>query len=158
MNHNNSMLVTLLFCILIFTLGCEKATDTEIEEEIEEMFEGHEGKYPGGWTSTTPITSYTNYPISGIFRYSNSDKTKIRAEFFATGNYKSCCDLDNDGIMTFEIVNDSIKNFYFDDKVLDCEGQFRGSGIVAESGNIIIDFTGNDCDGDHVGTLTFRKQ
>lgn len=155
-NHYIKPFLFILICL--FITNCEKATDPEEEEEIEEMFEGHEGKYPGGWTSTTESTSFTDYPVSGIFRYANPDQTRMSGEFFATGNFKSCCDKEDDGKMTFDIEDDSIKNFYFDDKIVDCTGVFRGSGKIAANGDLVIDFTGNDCDGNHVGTLTFYKR
>ena len=46
----------------------------------------------------------------------------------------------------------------FTDTIVDCEGNFSGDGMIDANGNFIIDFTGNDCDGDHVGQLLFIKQ
>lgn len=155
--YQSSFLVVIL-TLFISLLSCSKSDVLDDGGDIEtETFVGHEGKYPGGWTSTTPSTSFTNYPVSAILRYSNAPQTKIKGEFFATLNFKSCCNLENDGTFTFEIENNQIKNFNLDDKIVGCEGTFKGNGTIAENGNLIIEFTGNDCDGAHVGTLVFRR-
>lgn len=156
------MLYKTCFRSILFILAClfiVSCAKTEDQEEIEEeIFIGLEGKYGGGWTSVTESTSFTDYPVTAIFRYSNESQTMMTGEFFATGNFTSTSDLDNDGTMTFTLDDDVINNFYFDDKIVGCEGIFRGQGIVTSEEDFEIEFTGTDCDGTHSGTLIFVKK
>lgn len=117
------------------------------------------GKYTGGWTSTTQYTSFSSYPIS-IDLVLSADKTKMSGDFYATGNFTSCCNSGaSDGKIVLAMDGDIITDFSYDDIIPNCMGRFYGSGVIIKAnGNLIIDFTGTDCDGDHVGQLVFKKK
>ena len=60
------------------------------------------------------------------------------------------------------VKGDTITDFVFNEKLTEymggCSGKFTGSGRVNFGGQIEIDFTGTDCRGEHVGTLTLYKE
>ena len=61
--------------------------------------------------------------------------------------------------MNVEFDGDTITSFYYNDVITDCSGVFTGSGgIRASDRAFVINFTGNDCDGDHVGQIVLKKQ
>ena len=128
----------------------------EEEDPVEEIFTGD---YRGTWNSVTPSITFTDFAISARFVVSNSNPNRINADFFATSNFTSCCSTNaNDGTMIINLDGNTITSFSFTDTIVDCEGNFSGNGIIDENGSFVIDFTGNDCDGDHVGQLLFIKQ
>ena len=56
-----------------------------------------------------------------------------------------------------QILNNEINGFSFNDQIVDCTGNFGGTGVINSMGAFVIDFTGNDCDGDHVGQIVLSK-
>jgi hypothetical protein len=127
-----------------------------MEEDPVETFTGN---YRGTWNSTTPTATFTDFGISARFVVSASNPNRIDAQFFATTNYTSCCSTNtNDGTMVINLDGNTITSFSFTDTIVACEGSFSGDGVINASGAFIIDFTGNDCDGSHVGQLAFIKQ
>lgn len=146
-------------CLALFS-----CSSSEEEPEIEQISEEEttlEGNYQGLWNSTTDTDAvFTDYPVSAKITFANSAKTRLRAEFFATSTFSSCCkDEGNDGTMTMNLEGDAITSFSFNDQIVDCTGSFTGTGSITSKNpyTLKIDFTGNDCDGNHVGELLFTR-
>ncbi|MFT5892184.1 MAG: hypothetical protein ACI9Y7_002294 [Dokdonia sp.] len=149
-----------MVCLCLFICSCSSDDGNEpvqMEEDlVEETFAGD---YRGTWNSTTPTATFTDFGISARFVVSAVNPNRIDAQFFATSNYTSCCSTNvNDGTMIINLDGTTITSFAFTDTIVDCEGTFSGDGVINASGTFVIDFTGNDCDGSHVGQLAFTKQ
>lgn len=149
-----------LFFLLFPLVICLSCSDDEgPEEEMEEMEEQEitlEGDYTGTWNSTTDLDiTYTDFPISAKFVFGNVAKTRLNGEFFA----RSSSTGDNDGTMVIVLDGDNISSFSFNDTLIDCTGTFSGSGSITSKNpfTLQIDFTGEDCDGNHVGQLIFKR-
>lgn len=142
---------------LLVCLSCSNDDSKEAEEEIIEQMEiTLEGDYVGTWNSTTDMDIvYTNFAISAKFIFANTDKTRLSGEFFA----RSSSTGDNDGTMQITLDGDSISSFSFNDTIIDCTGTFSGSGSITSKDpyTLEINFTGNDCDGNHIGQMVFRR-
>ena len=128
-----------------------------IPEEEEEIT--IEGDYTGPWDDNI----YTAFPISA--RISEQRTNHYGGPFFYSqnGSFVPCCqDSDDNGSITFEVKEDSILNFQYDQDLQfymgGCPGIYTGSGIINSQGWLLIDFTGDDCDGTHTGgKIVFRK-
>lgn len=143
---------------LCIALSSCSSDDNGTNQEMEMTEETLAGNYIGTWNSTTPSVTFTDFIISAKFVISPSDPNLILAEFFATSNLTSCCSTNaNDGTMTINLDGNTITSFSFIDTIVGCEGNFTGSGIIDADGRFLIDFTGSDCDGEHVGQLILRK-
>ena len=149
-----------IVCLCLCFYSCSSDDGNEpVQMEDDPVEESFTGNYRGTWNSTTPSITYTDFAISARFVVSASNPNRIDAEFFATSNFTSCCSTNaNDGTMVIQLDGDTITSFAFTDTIVDCEGSFSGDGMINASGNFVIDFTGTDCDGDHVGQLLFIKQ
>ena len=142
------------FLFIIILSAC---STTEVAPQSDDTPKTLDGKYVGGWTSTTQFTSFSNFPIS-IDLILSADKTKLTGDFYATVNYSSCCNSGtSDGRISIALDGDIITSFSLNVVIPDCTGNFSGSGEIKPNGNLVIDITGKDCDGDHVGQLVFRK-
>lgn len=145
---------------LIICLSCSDDDGPE-EEPKEENEITLEGDYIGTWNSNTDMDiTYTDFGISAKFVFENTAKTSLKGEFFATTSFSSCCDSgDNDGTMFLDLDGDSISAFSFNDIITDCTGTFSGSGSITSKNpyTLQIEFTGNDCDGNHTGQLIFKR-
>ncbi|MFT5751130.1 MAG: hypothetical protein ACI828_001373 [Flavobacteriales bacterium] len=151
------------FLMISLSISCS-SDDPESQQEEQEMEQDMEeetlsGNYFGTWDSTTPTVTFTGFAITAKFVVNASNSSRIDADFFATDNYTSCCSTTNpnDGTMRINLDGSAITSFTFNDTIVDCEGSFTGSGFIDATGAFVIDFTGNDCDGAHVGQLIFRK-
>lgn len=152
---------TWIICLCVCLFSCSSDDNNNEPQQMEEdpVEASFTGNYLGTWNSVTPTITYTDFAISARFVESASNPNRINAEFFATSNYTSCCSTNaNDGTMIINLDGNTITSFTFTDTIVDCEGSFSGDGMIDANGNFIIDFTGNDCDGDHVGQLLFIKQ
>jgi len=149
-----------IVCLCLFISSCSSDDGNEpVQMEEDPVEESFTGDYRGTWNSVTPSVTFTDFPISARFVVSASNPNRIDAEFFATSNFTSCCSTNaNDGTMIINLDGNTITSFSFTDTIVDCEGSFSGDGMINANGNFIIDFTGNDCDGDHVGQLLFIRQ
>lgn len=155
--HLTSYAWMLCLCLFIFSCSSDDGNEpVQMEDPIEETLSGN---YTGTWNSETPSITYTDFAISARFVVSASNPNRINAEFFATPNYTSCCSTNaNDGTMIINLDGNTITSFSFTDTIVDCEGTFSGDGMINANGSFVIDFTGNDCDGNHVGQLVYTKQ
>jgi hypothetical protein len=156
MKNKRTIGIWLSFIIIFFLTSCSDADVAPTVEE-EPAVETLTGNYTGGWTSTTQTTSFTNYLISAKLT-ADPQQRFLSGGFFATPNFTTCCNSGaNDGSISIVLAGDSITSFSLSVIIPDCGGFFRGTGVVSATGNLVIDITGNDCDGDHVGQLVFRK-
>ena len=157
-NYNLTKLI--LGIVIITFLGCSKddsgdsngPTQTPVDTSV------LSGNYVGTWSSTTPTASFSGVAISAKLQYSGTDR--LVGEFFISPDFTVCCSAgSNDGTVILDFDGDIITSFYYDDVITDCSGIFNGSGEIRASDKaFVIDFTGNDCDGDHVGQIILRKQ
>lgn len=142
-----------------FFVSCQE--DNSIDE-VPSMDHGttvftiDEGDYIGLWNSRTTSVTFTDLPISARVSYVSGNN--YTGELFITDHFESCCNsVDSDGIMSFNISKNSIEAFSWVDVIPNCEGIFTGTGVLLSYSNLKIDIIGNDCDGDHVGTIELRK-
>lgn len=145
---------------LVTFLSCsDDDSSEEVKEEVKEIT--LEGDYVGTWNSNTDKDiTYTDFGISAKFIFANTTKTRLSGEFFATTGFNSCCESGpNDGTMLINLEGDDITSFSFKDIITDCTGNFTGKGSITSKSpfTLQIDFTGNDCDGNHTGQLIFRR-
>jgi len=155
----------ILFFLLFPLTICLSCGDDDGEEQMEQMEEEVEitleGDYRGTWDSTTDMDiTYDGFPISAKFRFAGNSETRLSGEFFATSNFSSCCsDNANDGTMFLDLDGDTITDFDFNDTITDCTGTFSGTGSIISNDpyTLEINFTGNDCDGNHIGQMIFIR-
>ena len=142
-------------------LSCSSDNESGDIPEEEQNLVTLEGDYIGTWNSTTDLDiTYTDFGISAKFSFANGSNTRLRGEFFATTSFSSCCDSGiNDGTMVLDLDGDDITSFSFNDIITNCTGTFSGTGSVTSKTpyTISIDFTGEDCDGNHIGQMIFRR-
>ncbi len=146
--------------IFLFITSCSSDDSAPVEEQEEQKEITLEGDYTGTWNSTTDMDiTFTDYIVSARFEFSNTAKTKLRGEFFATPSFTSCCNNNNDGTMLLNLDGDTISSFSFNDIITNCEGNFTGKGSITSKTpfTLEIDFTGSDCDGQHIGQLVFKR-
>lgn len=143
---------------LLIAFSCSSSDDSE-DTGDPVTADGFKGEYTGTWNSTTPSITYSDYPVSITIEQERTSggETTLSGPFFATASNVSCCGSTDDGSVVIKIVDNTIISFTFNDRIVDCTGNFTGSGRIESGGVLVIDFTGNDCDGDHVGTMRFRK-
>jgi len=108
-----------------------------------------EGEYTGRWDDNI----YTNFPIST--RIDNFDQDQVSGKFYYSANFRSCCGGRDDGFITLTLDGNNIKAFRYDQDLLNykggCPGLYTGTGSVVQFTSLEIQFTGNDCDGQHSG-------
>lgn len=114
------------------------------------------GDYTGSWNSTTPSATFNNLSVSARLTV-NSDGTRLVGKFYISSSFTSPFGSADDGSLVIDINGKTITGFSYADNIPNCTGNFTGSGIINDSGNLIIDFTGTDCDGAHVGQIILRK-
>lgn len=114
------------------------------------------GDYTGKWNSTTATAKFTNLSISA--RIKEVSAGKFEGALFISNNFTSCCNSGkDDGAIHFTVNGTTITDFVWDDIIPDCTGTFMGTGTITSNNGFRIEFTGTDCDGDHVGDLTLSK-
>lgn len=160
MRHKLFLYSLFLSSSIFFTACSSSDDDTPAAEEPEEVVT-LEGNYSGTWSSDTDMDiTYTNFAISARLKFANEEKTRLNGEFFATSSFVSCCESgDNDGTMVFVLDGMQITSFSFNDIITDCTGNFSGTGTITSENpyRLEVDFTGNDCDGNHIGKMIFTK-
>lgn len=154
--QNLLKLITLLL-ILTF-LGCSSDESTsEITDPVTDT-NVMSGNYVGTWNSSTATATFTSVAVSARLNYSGSDR--LVGDFFVSPNFTVCCSAgDNDGTLILDLDGNTITSFYYNDVIIDCSGIFNGSGEIRASDQaLLINFTGSDCDGDHIGQMVLIKQ
>ena len=142
--------------LMLGVMGCSSDDENKIIEQQDLTY--LEGNYVGSWNSKTPVRDYVDFPISA--RVLTSDNNELTGTFFYTRSFRVCCsDAEYDGTFTAKIEGKVVKSFRLDDVQTDCEAVFTGTGVVRESDNaLVIDITGTDCKGAHVGQIILAKQ
>lgn len=150
-----SLLGFILPILFLAMIGCSSDDDEKVQQgDLKDL----EGYYIGTWNSVTPSSTYTDFGISAKIRV--SDSNEITGAFFYTTSFEVCCsEGDNDGTFTMKVDDKTITSFRLDDIQTDCSGVFTGRGTLREGDDaLVIDFTGDDCKGDHVGQIILVKR
>jgi len=158
MKKEKPFLMNKLFIVIaICFMGCSGGSDDSQEEEQQEETT-LEGNYRGTWNSTTPSATFTNVSVSAKLKFGGSTNT-LTGSFFISSDFTVCCSAgDNDGTLVINFDGETITAFNYNDVITNCSGTFTGTGTVRTSDKaLVIDFTGNDCDGDHVGQIVLIK-
>lgn len=112
------------------------------------------GNYLGAWDDNI----YVNQPITSTL--TADDNGNVSGNLFFSKNFKPCCGGFDDGDIRFTIVGGSVTNFIYDENLRNykggCTGKFPGTGKF-DIISFEVDFTGDDCDGSHVGKLRLKK-
>lgn len=147
-------LLTLLFLITSSTYSCANNEDAPTEPPQKEI--NIVGDHVGNWSSVTPSNTYTRIPASARI-VSTNDPNRFVGQFFFTASFVSCCNSgDNDGSLEIILDGNKITSFTYNDILPNCNGNFSGTGEISETGDITINFTGSDCEGEHNnGVLRF---
>mgnify|MGYP001080707895 CR=1 FL=1 len=158
--RNYNLTKTIILVALITFMGCSKDDGDGGTTPPPPVSNTLEGNYTGTWSSTTPTATFNGVSVSAKLQYSGSNTDNLIGEFFISGDYTVCCSAgSNDGTLDIDFDGDTITAFHYNDVITGCSGVFTGSGeIRATDKAFVIDFTGNDCDGSHVGQIILRKQ
>ncbi|MEQ9300702.1 MAG: hypothetical protein RIF33_19175 [Cyclobacteriaceae bacterium] len=148
-------LTLLLICFVTISCGDDEDNDPVVEPVIvepEPVVATFDGQYIGGWWSDAANgSSYNNIPASMTIA-AGSSATEWVGQFFYTRNHTSCCSNNpNDGTISFTMMDSVITNFQYLGTIPNCAGNFQGEGVLNAQGTIIIQLTGNDCEGEHSG-------
>lgn len=135
-----------LITVLLFGISCSE------DEPI--VFEDPDGGVIGFWNSSTSTGASFNLSVSSVLTETDG---VYAGPFFISNNFMPQFGSNNDGSISFKVVEDSIFNFFYDDTIPGCTGTFTGEGIINSEGNFFITFTGTDCDGFHNGTIVLKK-
>lgn len=146
--------------------ACATVEVNIVKEETREMkkesstFYLEEGKYKGLWnTKATNGSVYKDLKVTAIISKVNNDT--YSGALFISDNYKSCCKTigdSGDGPITISIIDKEI-TFTWVDNISFCLGEFKGAGVYTDSNKIIFtNLTGKDCEGNHIGSITFIKE
>jgi len=141
---SNRIVFSLLLITLIFSMGCSKEEPIE-EPEPDSKFTD----YKGVWNSTTASTTLRNVGASTTLEEVSDGKFEGDLNFpgFPTT-----------GPMTIEISGTTITSFKWTDTTPSCSGDFIGTGTVKDNGKqLFIELTGDDCKGNHIGTLVLNE-
>lgn len=117
-----------------------------------------EGKYKGLWNSTATNGSvYTNLKITATIN--KVTEGKYTGALYISDNYTSCCNSgsNGDGPITINITDGKI-TFKWIDKIPFCLGEFNGTGTYSDNNKMTLKLSGKDCEGDHLGSISFFKQ
>lgn len=158
MKKERMFLINMLFVILaICFLGCSGGSD-DSEEQQQEEEATLEGNYRGSWDSTTSSATFTGVAVSAKLQFGGSSNV-LTGSFFISSDFTVCCSAgENDGTLVINFDGDTITAFNYNDVITNCSGTFNGTGVIRASDKaLVIDFTGNDCDGDHVGQIVLKK-
>jgi len=151
----------LYLVVFMSMLACSKDQNSPDEEIPDETVFEVEGQYIGTWDDNF----YSDFPISAEIN-SKGNGTYGGPFFYSQlGPFTPCCmDSGDNGSISFDIKGDSVTNFVYDQDLRfykgGCPGKYKGSGVWSEeNGWLTIDFTGDDCDGTHVGgQIILRSQ
>ena len=108
--------------------------------------------YKGEWNGNL---GFSNVSISTTIDTVGTNS--FQGPFFISSSFTPCCGVNNDGTISFQVDGDQIVNFRYSDTIPNCEGTFLGSGSIQSNGNLEIDITGTDCDGNHIATLSLSR-
>lgn len=142
--------------ILFLTVGilffsCSSSDPEVIEPEQQKSF-SFEGNWLGNWSDSL-------FPsISVSARVAKGGGNSYTGSFFINqgqGPYSPCCGGENDdGFISFTTDGDNVMDFKYSQNAPDymggCPGTYVGEGALNDDkSKLIINFTGDDCDGFH---------
>ncbi|WP_298289005.1 hypothetical protein [uncultured Lutibacter sp.] len=153
----NAYKILILIGLLLGYNSCKKTNSKNEANVIANKYVLTSGNYTGLWSSKTTNRSFTDLPVSTIIK--EVAPGQYTGSFFISNNFTSCCNSgDNDGVISFNIKENILRDFKYNDIIPNCNGLFIGDGKLPEDNSIIINITGTDCDGDHTGTITLSKK
>ncbi|RLD22127.1 MAG: hypothetical protein DRI69_02110 [Bacteroidetes bacterium] len=116
------------------------------------------GDYKGTWDDNLD----SEFPVSATLAFLAGE---LRGAFFATISLVPCCGGVDDGKLSIKLDGTTITSFRYDQQLDDfgngtpCPGLYVGDGEVTNYTTLVIHYTGNDCEGEHIdGLLTLRKR
>ena len=115
-----------------------------------------EGRYFGTWDDNL----FEGIPIS--LELTHTSGNQYDGPIYISLNWTASWGGETDGSVTFDIDQDDINLFEFDQLLPDyaedgCPGYYSGPGTIDDEFNMDISFTGDDCDGHHIGTLVLER-
>ena len=144
----------------ILRVAYKSANDVFIDSQTNEFRLSNEfylnGRFTGTWTD--------NVFTGGVSADLQLLAGKLRGKFWFQNNYTSCCDGPDadDGTLSIELDDLTITKMNLSQLVDNynggpCNGSYEGSGAIERFNTLVIDFTGDDCDGFHDGTFRITK-
>jgi len=117
-----------------------------------------EGDYRGIWN--TKASNGKNYlGLKLTARISKKSDTEYTGSLYISKDFTSCCKTKGDygdGLFILKVSGDKI-TFKWIDEIPNCEGIFTGTATIENNKIVIGDLIGNDCDGDHKGSIELFK-
>jgi len=136
----------------LITAGGEMFINKESEQMILQEIHFLTGDYTGTWDDNL----YTAFGISTRINL-NLSGGRASGEFFYSSTFSSCCEGVTDGTISFILKeNGNIEDFIYRQDLANfqggqCTGTYTGSGVLENYTTLLIDFTGEDCEGPHTG-------
>lgn len=115
-----------------------------------------DGKYIGTWDDNI----YTGFGISAELTLAGST---LGGPFWYSRNYTSCCGGETDGKITLRLSDQEITDFTYNQTLVQfmggaCNGTYKGTGQIENFTDLVIDFSGDDCEGPHTnGKIRLMK-
>ncbi|MEQ9297343.1 MAG: hypothetical protein RIF33_02220 [Cyclobacteriaceae bacterium] len=121
-----------------------------------------DGDYAGSWSDNL----YSGFQVSMSLTGFGSTYS---GQFFYSSTFTSCCGENSDGTIVFALDDQTISEYSMNQSVTDffgaggifypgvCTGSYEGSGRLLDPIKLQIDFTGEDCEGNHEGRVTFTR-
>lgn len=125
------------------------------DECPEEIFSLAPGTYRLIWNSTTDTNkSFENDEEDDtnttILSSSEENENELNGRFL----WKKDTDSPTFDIGPINLIIDGNEvSFTFIETPASCKGEFTGTGTLEKNNEILLNITGNDCDGNHVGTI-----
>ncbi len=134
--------------------------DVLLNSQIAEakITDGHflDGRFIGTWDDNI----YTAFGITAELTFKGN---LISGPFWYSSNFTSCCGGQNDGMISFKLQEDQISTFRYDQRLVSfmggaCNGIYTGEGVLENLTDLVINFSGDDCEGPHTnGRIVLRK-
>jgi len=109
------------------------------------------GKYRGTWDDNI----YTSFGITAVI--SGSGNTFSGPFYYSNGlpDFTSCCGTADDGRIIVKIDGESITEFIYNQDLPTfmggCPGLYDGTGSLKDAITLLVNFSGEDCEGPHTG-------
>ena len=153
-------LIFLLVLGPIFFSGCsEEVVEMEEMEEIVIIPFSFEGKWKGSWSDSL----FGSVPVTAEIRKSSNNS--YSGSMYISSNYTPTYGGSTDGTIRFKTDGENkVTEFTYNQIAPDykggCPGEYEGTGeIDLEKNQLVIDFTGTDCDGFHdTARFIFRSE
>ncbi len=114
-----------------------------------------QGELKGDYVGTWDDNFYSNFAITASIDGAGG---QYSGDFYYTGNFTACCGAATDGDISFQ-VNDigQISGFEYNQNLITymngCPGYYTGQGQLEDELTLVINFSGEDCDGVHTGGI-----